>query len=250
MDESLIPRLGRAAKTFDRCSGMAKANAGSGAPTISEYEQIVGFGIACDWIRWSHSLHSLKHSNKRQAKSDRAYGLQELTRFTFMWTAANALFSRTAIIHLLDKTTGASASELECFRVLFDHSSISVAEVSRIEAVLHKVLSSEMHVKHFPWVTRSSTITTLDVIFSKYTVARHQKTGLGKKLSQATKTGNYGKLDLPTLIYATRNWNIHGVLISSSFRGPHKKFNVWIDTVNYALARILEGSANEFKKVI
>lgn len=250
MDESLISRLGRAAKTFDRCSGITKANATSGAPTISEYEQIVGFGVACDWLKWSHSLHSLKYSNKRQAKSDRAYGLQELTRFTFLWTAANALFSRPAIIHLLDKTTGANASELECFRVLFDHSSISVSEASSLEAVLHKVLSSEMHVKHFPWPTRSSTITTLDVIFSKYTVARQQQMGLGKKLSQAAKTGSYSKLDLPSLIYVTRNWNVHGVLISSSFRGPRKKFNVWIDTVNYALARVLEGSANEFKKVV
>jgi hypothetical protein len=250
MDDSLIPRLGRASKIFDQCSGAAKAKAGPGGLTVSEYERVVGLGIACDWLKWAHSLHSLKYSNTRQSGSNRAYGLQELTRFTFMWTAANALFSRPAIIDLLDQTMGANATELESFRVLFRHSSLSVTEATGFESVLHKLLASEMHVDHFPWGLRSSPITTLDVIFHKYTVAKQQKTSIGNKLSQAITTGSYSNLDLSTLIYATRNWNIHGVHISSSFRGPHKKFNVWIDTVNFALARVLEGSAKELKSAI
>ncbi len=66
----------------------------------------------------------------------------------------------------------------------------------------------------------------------------------------AFSAGNYRHLDLPTLIYATRNWNIHRVLLSSSFRGTRKKFNVWIDTVNIALARILEGAVVALQKAI
>ena len=45
-------------------------------------------------------------------------------------------------------------------------------------------------------------------------------------------TGTTFILDLPILIYATRNWNIHGV---ESYRARseerEKKFNIWIDSI-------------------
>lgn len=88
------------------------------------------------------------------------------------------------------------------------------------------------------------------MIYYKYTVAHEQTRGLGKKLFHAATSANYLPLDLPTLIYATRNWNIHGVLLSSSFRGTRKKFNIWIDTVNLALARILEGTASAIRTAL
>jgi len=107
-----------------------------------------------------------------------------------------------------------------------------------------------LHVRHFPWASVHTPPTILEVIYFKYTVTREQSRGVGRKLLRAAITGNYRHLDLPTLIYATRNWNIHGVLLSSSFRGTRKKFNVWIDTVNIALARILEGAAVALQKAI
>jgi hypothetical protein len=145
---------------------------------------------------------------------------------------------------------GSNISELASFCILFRHAALSAAEVAGFETLLHQLLASEMDVEHFPWGPRRSPLTTLDVIFFKYTVARQQKLGVGKKLSQAITSKTYNHLNLPTLIYATRNWNIHGVLISSSFRGPSKKFNVWIDTINLALAKILEGAADALKKAI
>jgi hypothetical protein len=92
--------------------------------------------------------------------------------------------------------------------------------------------------------------TLLEVIYFKYTVAHEQTRGLGKKLLHAATSANYQALDLPILIYATRNWNIHGVLLSSSFRGTRKKFNIWIDTVNLALARVPEGSTSAVRKAV
>ena len=82
----------------------------------------------------------------------------------------------------------------------------------------------------------------LEVIFFKYTLAHEQTRELGKKLSAAASSGSYAALDLPTLIYATRNWNVHGVLLSSAFRGTRKKFNLWITSANLALAMILQGA--------
>ena len=112
------------------------------------------------------------------------------------------------------------------------------------------VLALPMHVQYFPWAPVNSPPTILEVIYFKYTVAHEQTRGLGKKLFRAATTKNYHALDLPTLIYATRNWNIHGVLLSSSFRGTRKKFNIWIDTVNMGLARVLEGTAIALLKAV
>jgi hypothetical protein len=160
-----------------------------------------------------------------------------------MWTAANALFARSAVIELLDPAARSKRSELDRFRVLFQHSGLPAGRVSAIESTLHALLALPMHVQHFPWASVNMPPTILDVIYFKYTVTSEQTRGLGRKLFQAVSTNNYGPLDLPTLIYATRNWNIHGVLLSSSFRGTRKKFNVWIDAINAALASVLEGTA-------
>ena len=96
----------------------------------------------------------------------------------------------------------------------------------------------------------SSPSTILEVIYFKYTVSTEQTHGLGKELLRAATTKNYHDLGSPTLIYATRNWNINGVLLSSSFRGTRKRFNIWIDTVNMALARVLEGTAAALQKAV
>ncbi|MGB7282521.1 MAG: hypothetical protein WBE13_09695 [Candidatus Acidiferrum sp.] len=74
--------------------------------------------------------------------------------------------------------------------------------------------------------------------------------GIGRKLLDVAQTGNYNDLGITTLIYATRNWNIHGVLLSSSFRGQRKKFSVWLSVVNLALAKVLEGSAKALQHAI
>ena len=108
---------------------------------------------------------------------------------------------------------GSNTSELDSFCVLFRHSDLSAAEAAGFETLLHQLLASEMDVEHFPWGPRNSPLTTLDVIFFKYTVVKQQKLGVGKKLSQAINSKIYNNLNLPTLIYATRNWNVHGVLI-------------------------------------
>jgi hypothetical protein len=250
MDVSLISGLGHAARTLNRCATAAKVVAAAGGPVPDQIERVVGLGIACDWLSWAQSLKFISYSDRGHSKSKKKYCVQELTRFTFMWTAANALFARSSIIGLLDPAAGSKKGELDRFRVLFQHCGLARNDAATFEATLHKLLASEMEVKHFPWASANSTPTTLEVIYFKYTVASQQSFGVGKKLHRAATTKNYSGLDLPTLIYATRNWNIHGVLISSSFRGPVKKFNLWIDTVNSALAKVLEGAALALQNVI
>jgi hypothetical protein len=242
--------LGRCATGLGECAKAVKAKAAPAGLNPTEYERIIGFGIARDWAGWARHLQSITYSNVRYATSDRAYGLSELTRFTFMWTAANALFARSAIIELLDPAAGSKRSELDRFRVLFQHCDPPVGDAKATETTLHSLLALPMHVQHFPWASVNTPPTILEVIYRKYTVASEQNRGLGKKVLQVITTGNYTALDLPTLIYATRNWNIHGVLLSSSFRGTRKKFNLWIDSINGALATVLEGAALALRNAI
>jgi hypothetical protein len=215
-----------------------------------QYELLVGVGIAFDWIGWARDIGSISYINPKRGSFGRAYATSELTRFTFMWTAANALFSRGSILKLIDPSTVANGSELERFRVLFDVAGLPDSDVKAYLKNLHAILSLPMHVRHFPWSAVNSPPTVLEVIYFKYTVAHEQSRGLGKKLLRAAATSNYQALDLPTLIYATRNWNIHGVLLSSSFRGTGKKFHLWIDTVNLALARILDAASSAIRTAL
>ncbi len=210
----------------------------------------MGFGIATDWLKWGRNLRALTYADRNLESSERAHSLTELTRFTFAWTAANALFSRDAILSLLDAAAPANKSELDRFRVLYDYSGFPAPDAAAITTKLHLMLRTTMHVKHFPWPSVNNPPTVLEVIYFKHTLAKERSRGLGLKLMRAFSTGNFTDLDLPTLIYATRNWNIHGVLLSSSFRGTRKKFNFWIDTINLALARTLKGAGNALNAVL
>jgi hypothetical protein len=150
MVTTLTAELGRAAGSLGQCAKTVRSKATPGGLTPLEYERLVGLGIACDWLYWARSLQSISYSDRRHSKSEKTYGLQELTRFTFMWTATNALFARPAIIELLDPTISSRASELDRFRVLFGHCGLPSADVSALEATLHSILALPMHVNS-PW---------------------------------------------------------------------------------------------------
>jgi hypothetical protein len=242
-NSKIEPILKKASRSLGKCAKTMTATSSSTPLSANDYETLIGFGIAHDWLQWAGELDTLTYTKAKRGSFERAYGTSELTRFTFMWTAANALFSRGAILKMIDPASSGTGSELERFKVLSKGASLAATDEQAYLKALHSLLSLPMHVQHFPWISVNTPPTLLEVIYFKYTVPHEQTRGLGKKLLQAATTSNYIALDLPTLIYATRNWNIHGVLLSSSFRGTRKKFNLWIDTINLALAKVLEGAA-------
>lgn len=247
---SLTTSLQQAAKGFGQCAKAIESKPAIGSLQPVDYERIIGFGMACDWIGWARHFGAISYTERRRAKSDRAHALNELTRFTFLWTAANALFARTEVLRLLDPSISNNSSELQRFQMLFKNAGLNATDVTKMEKTLHSLLALPMHVQNFPWTPINNPPTILEVIYFKYTVPNEQTRGLGKKILYAATTGNYSVLDLPTLIYATRNWNTHGVLLSSSFRGTRKKFNLWIDTINLALAQVLDGSSKTLHAAI
>jgi hypothetical protein len=229
-------------KTYHCCAKRAKTRIGSPS-TLPALEILLGVGIAADWIGWAAELSTIKFTGHRR-KSDRLQSLIELSRFTYMWAAANALFSRPAILARLGAPTNTSG-ELNSFRILHRSAGILSPNETAHLKTLHAILDVPMKVRDFPWLPPGVTPKLFEVIYFKYTTASQQKLGFGKKLLAASAAGTISLVDLPTIIYATRNWHVHGVLLSSSFRGPSKKFEVYINTINNALAEILSGVGNQ-----
>jgi hypothetical protein len=225
-------------KTYNSCAKRAKARIVSPSP-LPDLEILVGIGIAADWIGWAAELSTVKFTGHRR-RSDRLQSLIELSRFTYMWAAANALFSRPSILALLGAPAN-TRGELNSFRILHRTAGILSATETAHLKTLHTILDIPMKVKDFPWLPPGVMPKLFEVIYFKYTTASQQKLGFGKKLVAASAAGTISPVDLPTIIYATRNWHVHGVLLSSSFRGPSQKFELYINTINKALAEILGG---------
>ena len=89
-----------------------------------------------------------------------------------------------------------------------------------------------------------------EVIFYKYIVPDQRQTGIGKSIATALAMGHLPALDAPTIIYGARNWNVHGVLISSSFRGSRQKHITFVDSITSLLSEVLARSATKFDALL
>lgn len=176
--------------------------------------------------------------------------MEELTRFYYAWTAANALFGRPALLTVLDPHSKPEDSELKKFNVLYTHANaVSPIPSTHIET-LRIILFSHIQVTRFPWQPGINSTPILDVIYRKYSDPGQYKRANYKTIANALKTNNKELLDLPLVIYLTRNWTLHGSLLNSGFRGPKEKFVLYINTVNQALADIILGAAKAIQSKI
>ena len=247
---SLDQRLQHASSFLGRAAGAVERERRTEPRSTDLYERLIGIGIAQDWVGWARHLLALKYTKTKKDESDRAHGIAELTRFTFMWTAANALFARDSVLNLLHANANSIKSELSRYRVLFQSALVPDADQAQAIQTLHAILALEVKTRDFPWTTSSSPPTLVEIVYHKYTTSAERQRGIGRELGRALADRSLVRLDLPLLIYATRNWNIHGVLLSSSFRGTRKKFDMWIDTTNRICAAVLEGCARALWQVL
>jgi len=157
-----------------------------------------------------------------------------MVRYGFAWSGINAIFSRNELIHLLG--TPKSDSELERFRVVFRAADRPATDVSAREATLHAFLSTQA-VTRLPLTARGTPVSTLQAVNIKYVPPTAKKKGTGKIVDQAALSGNLSALDVPTLLYAFRNWSVHGNALDGSF-GGRAKFNLFLDTLNETLADV------------
>ena len=163
----------------------------------------------------------------------------EATRFTYVWTAANALFSRDRVLERI-ASGPLPTGEFKRFRVVYDAAKLSQAEeISYIEP-LHATLGLVRRPDTFPWASLEA-VRIIDLIYHKYTPGLYKTKGeTAKAIGAVVVDGKpITSLNLPTIMYATRNWMLHGALLDSSFRGSPQQFQLYMTSVTRCLADVL-----------
>ncbi|WP_457354184.1 hypothetical protein [Roseateles sp. P5_D6] len=214
--------------------------------TEEESERLIGLGVAIDWTRRASHLHPLNYDSKFLNKSARSPGVTEMVRFNLAWSGMNALFSRPSILNLFGGTT--AKSELQRFRFLYGKAGLTAATAADQESALQQLLAIHINTR-VPGVPAGQTVTTLHSLFYKYTPSDVQNMATGKVIRNALTSGNFSALDLPLLIYAMRNWSVHGGIIGSSFRSD-TRFDMYIGTVQMALADVHETLAKKLLTIV
>ena len=84
--------------------------------------------------------------------------------------------------------------------------------------------------------------TMWEVIDQKYSRPedRQRPYSIGKTISEALAKGDWPRPTGPQLIYGARNWTVHGMLLTSFFRGSSAKYPAFIENIQLLLAAVLD----------
>jgi hypothetical protein len=214
----------------------------------TDREMQIGFGLCADWQRWAASLDDLRFSSKVEQRSSRTVGLTESTRFNCMWTGTNALFARDSILSLAKQPAPLPplGGEESRFRLLYEFAQIPAPIAEAEQTLLNQLLRMECEAESLAGAPNKPSYMMWEIIFYKYIVAHQQTLGIGHRIATALASGACPYLDAPAIIYGARNWNVHGVLLSSSFRGTRRKYVAFMNSIMLLLSEVLARSAIEF----
>ncbi|MCW1912118.1 hypothetical protein OJ996_00945 [Luteolibacter sp. GHJ8] len=266
MKDETLKRLRHARSLLGTCASKVAAHkTSSGSLVPGEAEKLVGFGTARDWIRWAVALEDLKFSTRSETKSARGQGILESVRFNQMWTSANALFAKDSILTLAASVTSfpnsIQNSEAKRFEVLYQSAALDPTLESACVGNINSLLSMECRADSMVGVLRADgTPTMWEIIYHKYMRPEDRTRPMGSAIGAAlnaasvanaaaaaagTKRVNHAPpaIQGPALIYAARNWAVHGMLITSFFRGSHQKYITFINNITLLLAAVLEGAS-------
>jgi hypothetical protein len=235
-----IKALNEAADTFAECCNQFSLSLAGANPNYQQQEVKIGLGIAADTMRWAAGLNSLRFEKKRENNSPRVEGLSELVRFELLWKACNAIFVRNGILRML---TGANLGkgEEERFRVLFECANLNADKVNKWRETIVNLLMSHTQLKTpLPTIPQRTDVRICELICHKYVVQSERRRGVTKRIYEATIQGDFAAIDFPALIYAARNWNVHGVLISSSLFTNQKVYLAFVRTINISLSEMFQ----------
>lgn len=239
--------LKAAGKIYGACARKVQKNSASPAtPTARESELLIGFGIASDWVRRSAALKPLKYTKPLMNKSTKSPAVTQMIRFTMAWSSLNALFARPEVLRLLGTTT--RGSELTLFKVLLANSGLSTTTIATYEATLQNILAVNVKTT-VPGHPVGTVLPTAQVLHEKFTPAPYRSRGVGRNIQAAIASGSMSTLDLATIVYAMRNWTVHGGLMSTSFRSV-PRFNHFIRTILGATSEIHLGVSKELLRKV
>jgi hypothetical protein len=235
-----------------RCASVISARAAvAGLHSPHNREMMIGFGTASDWVRWAVALRELTFASKREGLSARHEGITESVRFNLLWTATNALFARDTIISITASGLTVPDSELERFKLLYAFAGVDPKIEASCISTLNALLSMECKADGVISVLNPGGNPTMwEVIDQKYSRPIDRKRGLGKLIHTALLSKKLPQADGPTLIYGARNWAVHGMLLTSFFRGSRQKYITFVDNLVLLLSLVLRGAAGKFEKRI
>lgn len=236
-----------ARRLLGNCAGKVAQRKNNPNPhSDDERELMIGCGTARDWVRWSVALYELKFSSKREQKSARHDGITESVRFNQMWTASNALFAKDSVLRLIQPTGALPLDEKGRFKLLYDYAGIDPAIESQALRTLNDLLGMSCICDGVTSVLGRPDPTMWEVIDQKYSRPKDRTMGIGRAISSALDAGILPNLDGPTLIYGARNWAVHGMLLTSFFRGSLQRYVIFSENITLLLAASLSGTARKF----
>jgi hypothetical protein len=235
-----------ARRVYSKCAAKIENKIKTGNYTEELSSQIVGVGLAADWVRRAAEMDSIQFIGNHLNNSDRNQSFVELTRFGFSWYGINALFARDEVIKILG-TLGVD-SELERFRIIFNSAALPQSEIDTYQNRIWNLLKQKT-TPRLPNSSVVSGVTVLQAINAKYVPSNIKTKGLPKRINLAAQTDNLTGLDLPSLIYAFRNWSVHGNALDGAFGGK-PRFLAYISEINNALAKIHLGVALALENVL
>lgn len=231
-------KLESAGKNYGACARAVQTKSATPInPTAQESELLIGFGIASDWVRRAAAMEPLQYNKRLMNKSAKSPAVAEMVRFTMAWSGLNALFARPEVVKVFGGTS--ATSELKLFQYFLSNSGLSAAAVGNYEITLRTLLAAPVN-SAVPGYPPGTVLPTLQVLHEKFTPQPYRDKGVGKTIQDALTSGNYSLLDLATIIYAMRNWSVHGGLIGSSFRSV-PRFNLFIATILAAISDVHSG---------
>jgi hypothetical protein len=159
------------------------------------------------------------------------------------------LFSKDSIIRLTSPGKSIPKTEFDRFKVLYLNAHLdSSLEKSCVDTIC-KLLGMECKAKDIvSIIDPKKTPTMWEVIDQKYTNETDRKRGLGKVIAVSLKANILPTPDGPTLIYGARNWAVHGMLLTSFFRGSQQKYITFVDNITLLLSMVLEGISKDILK--
>ncbi|MEY4530386.1 MAG: hypothetical protein RLZZ156_1107 [Deinococcota bacterium] len=236
----------KARKDYSSCAGLLEKQITQVGLTEKLNDQIIGIGIAADWLRKAAEMESIRYLGDTLNESKRKSSFIEIMRFSFSWFALNALFSRDEIVMFF--STKYEKSEFENFKQLFNASGMTQTRRGYFEKELHTLLQ-QITSPRLPNEPSGKSVTVLYALNQKYVPKNAKNYSTAKKINDAAATNSLTSLDLPTLIYAFRNWAVHGNALDGAFGGK-PRFEKYIELINCALGEIHVGIANNLLQKI
>ncbi len=232
----------QARKFYSECANKVEKNIEALGLTPLLSTQIIGIGVATEWIRRAAEMENIHYMGKNLNKSKSSDLFVEILRFDFSWFALNAIFTRNELLSLFG--TPSDRSEYSAFHLLYT-SAMPQNTAARLQK-LHLLLNAPVATR-LP-NTSNHSVSTLQAIYLKY-LPSNIRGRTARAVQQSVQAGSANSLDMPTLLYVFRNWSVHGNTLHGCF-GSHPGFHEYISLLQETLADIHYDTASKLTSLL